>query len=176
MRNPLHWLYQITEFLAVLSMFLILLLVGGGIVLRALGLQLAGSDDLAAYCLVAIFFLALGPTYRRSEHIRVVLLIERLPKRAKWPVEFVLTLLATVGAAWGTWYIGRFVYDSWRYNDVAGGLLPVPLWIPQVPMLIGAFVLFVALAEDVVRFLRRMTPSYLEAAATADPTQSHFER
>jgi TRAP-type C4-dicarboxylate transport system permease small subunit len=176
MTSPFKRLYQLAEILAVLAMFLILLLVGGGIALRAVGMQLAGSDDLAGYCLVAIFFLALGPTYRRSEHIRVGLLIDRLHTRAKTPLEFMLSLLATAGAGWATWWLGRYVYDSYRFGDVAGGLLPVPLWIPQLSMFVGAFVLLIALLEDLVRFTRGLEPSYLEAKDNIIGDEPHFER
>lgn len=169
------WIYRAAEVLAVISMFLIFLLVGGGILLRALGMQLAGSDDLSAYCLVAVFFLALGPTYRKAEHIRVGLLIDRLPGASRMPLETILTLLSTIGMGWATWWLGRLVYDSWRFGDVAQGLLPVPLWIPQVPMVLGAGVFLLALLEDLARVVRGVAPSYVAARESAGD-DIHFER
>lgn len=176
MTSPFTLLYRLAETLAAISMILILLLVGGGIALRAAGFQLAGSDDLAAYCLVAIFFLALGPTYRHAEHIRVGLLIDRLPPSARNPLEFLLTVLAAVGTAWATCWLARLVYDSHRFGDVAQGLLPVPLWIPQLSMAVGTAILLIALLEDVVRCSRGLKPSYLEIPETTADSQPHFER
>ncbi len=170
------WIYRIAELLAVISMFLILLLVGGGIVLRQLGLQLAGSDDLSAYCLVAVFFLALGPTYRKSDHIRVGLLIDRLQGGPKSGLEFLLTVLSAIAVGWATWWMGRLVYDSWRFNDVAQGLIPIKLWIPQLSMLIGAAVFELALIEDVIRCGRGLKPSYIEASENAAGDDIQFER
>lgn len=176
MSSPLAPVYRLAELLAALSMIFILLLVGGAIVLRALGLQLAGSDDLAGYCLVGIFFLALGPTYRAGEHIRVGLLIDRLPVKGRGTFEILLIALATVGTGWATFWLSRLVYDSHRYGDVAQGLLPVPLWMPQLPMAIGAFVLLLALLEDLLRCLRGLKPSYLEKPHDADDGIPQFER
>ncbi|MBP1848824.1 TRAP transporter small permease [Rhizobium halophytocola] len=173
--SPLTPLYRLAEVLAGLSLILIFVLVGGGVLLRMLGMQLAGSDDFAAYGLVAVFFLALGPTYRRNEHIRVGLIIERLAPRAKAPLEIVLTVLATIATAWATWWLGRMVYDSHRFHDVAQGLIAIPLWLPQLTMVIGTAVLLVALVEDLVRFARRQPASYI-AAADAGGEDIHFER
>ncbi|QFI66697.1 TRAP transporter small permease [Sinorhizobium alkalisoli] len=176
MTSPFALLYRLAEMLAAISMILILLLVGGGIVLRTAGFQLAGSDDLAAYCLVAIFFLALGPTYRHAEHIRVGLVIDRLPTAARKPLECLLTVLAALCTAWATWWLGRLVYDSHRFGDVAQGLLPVPLWIPQLSMVVGAAILLVALLEDLVRCARGLKPSYLEVSDQTADDQPLFER
>ncbi|TCT39065.1 TRAP transporter small permease [Martelella mediterranea] len=175
MTSPLTPLYRLAEILAALSMISILLLVGGGIVLRFFGTQFAGSDDLAGYCLVAIFFLALAPTYRRSEHIRVSLLLARLPETLKSKFETVLTLVSMIAVGWATWWLGRLVYDSHRFGDVAQGLLPVPLWIPQLTMVIGMAIFFVALVEDAVRCLSGKAPSYIIAEATSGDDK-HFER
>jgi TRAP-type C4-dicarboxylate transport system permease small subunit len=175
MTSPFAYLYRAAEILAAMSMILILVLVGGGIALRSIGLQLAGSDDLAAYCLVAIFFLALGPTYRQSEHIRVGLLIERIPVDSRRPLELVLTVVAAIGTGWATWWLGRLVYDSYRFGDVAQGLIAIPLWIPQLTMAVGCLVLLVALVEDVVRTLRGQKPSYIEVQQSAGEDHLHFE-
>jgi TRAP-type C4-dicarboxylate transport system permease small subunit len=176
MTSPFAYVYRLAEILAALSMIAILLLVGGGIVFRAVGIQLAGSDDLSAYCLVGIFFLALGPTYRRCAHIRVGLLIDRMPTKAKGVLELLLTGFATIATGWATFWLGRMVYDSHRFGDVAQGLLPVPLWIPQLTMVIGAAVLLLALLEDLVRLLRGRVPSYLEISETAADDALQFER
>lgn len=175
MSQFLNAIYRLAEVLAGLSLILIFLLVGGGVLVRAAGIQVAGSDDFAAYGLVGVFFLALGPTYRRNELIRVGLLIERLSPRARQPLEIFLTLLATVATAWATWWLGRMVYDSHRFHDVAQGLIAIPLWIPQMTMVIGSAVLLLALVEDLVRFALRQPPSYIAAQQTAGD-DIHFER
>jgi TRAP-type C4-dicarboxylate transport system permease small subunit len=175
MKNPLAAVYVAMEVLAGLALIAILVLVLAGVSLRFAGHQLAGSDDLSGFCLVAVIFLGLAPTYRRGEHIRVGLVIDRLTTRARHIAELVITGAALVSSSWATWWIGRMVYDSWRFNDVTQGLLAVPLWLPQASMVLGAAALCLALAEDLVRGLRGLPPSY--ATAHADPAAiPTFER
>lgn len=175
MNSPLSPLYKTAEILAGLSMIMIFLLVGGGVVLRLMGLQLAGNDDLASYGLVGTLFLALAPTYRRNEHIRVGLLIERLGAQLKQRLEVFLVVASTVATGWATWWLARMVYDSLRFGDVAQGLLAVPLWIPQLAMPVGAAILLIALLEDLLRCLVKRAPSYVVAAEN-DTGETHFER
>ncbi|KAJ0337123.1 hypothetical protein COL154_014320 [Colletotrichum chrysophilum] len=176
MKSPLGLLYAAVEVLAGLSMVAILVLILAGVAFRIDGRQLAGSDDLSGYCLVAVFFLALAPTYRRGEHIRVGMLVNRLTGATRQRVELVLVAVATVCSGWATWWLGRMVYDSWRFNDMAQGLIPVPLWIPQSLMVVGTAILFVALAEDLVRTLPGGKPSYLAHADAEAADTPVFER
>ena len=42
----------------------------------------------------------------------------------------------------------RFAYESWQFNDMANGLIAIPLWIPQVSFVIGALLLFLAVVDE----------------------------
>jgi TRAP-type C4-dicarboxylate transport system permease small subunit len=176
MKSPFSIVYLAMEVLAGLGLISILLLVLVGVVLRFAGHQFAGSDDLSGFCLVAVIFLGLAPTYRRGEHIRVGLVIDRLTGRARRGAELVIVAASLVCTAWATWWIGRMVYDSWRFNDVTQGLLAIPLWIPQFSMVLGAAGLSLALAEDLVNGLRGRTPSHASIAHTDPGETPVFER
>lgn len=158
---------DVMEMLAALALVGILGLVLTAIVTRALGRQIIGLDEFSAYCLVAIFFLALAPTYRRSEMIRVSLLLERLKGLPRRVLETLVTGVALVACVWATWWLGRMVYDSWRFKDVAQGLLATPLWVPQSLMVIGVGALVIALLEDFVALLGGKDPSYVIADRTS---------
>lgn len=174
MRKVLQIVYGATAALAGLSLVAIAAIIVIQVVARFAGTQFRGADDFAGFALAATSFLALGPTYRHAEHIRVGLLIERFTGRVRLVIEMVALAIATTGTGWATWWIGRFVYDSWRFNELSQGLVPVPLWIPQSAMLLGLLVFLIALIEDMVRVMAGSEPSYLTARQTSDaPT---FER
>jgi TRAP-type C4-dicarboxylate transport system permease small subunit len=61
------------------------------------------------------------------------------------------------------WSVTRFVYQSWEINDVAQGMLPLPMWIPQSSFALGVIILFIAMADELVLVLRKRTPTYLLA-------------
>ncbi len=42
----------------------------------------------------------------------------------------------------------NLVADSYRFEEVAQGLLRVPLWIPQIALLLGSLLLFLALLDS----------------------------
>jgi TRAP-type C4-dicarboxylate transport system permease small subunit len=70
-----------------------------------------------------------------------------------------LTLgLAFVG--FFAWHAVRLTYDSWRFNDVAQGVLAVPLWIPQLGYSTGLVILFVAFVDEFVHVIRGGDPRY----------------
>ena len=66
-----------------------------------------------------------------------------------------------VGAALAgylAWFIGKMVVVSYEFGDVSEGLDATPLWIPQLPMAIGAGILAIALCDRFVAVLRGADP------------------
>jgi len=68
-----------------------------------------------------------------------------------------------VAVGYLAWWACRFTYDSWRFNELAQGLLPIPIWIPQCSFALGALLLFVAVVDELVLVLRGARPTYVTA-------------
>jgi TRAP-type C4-dicarboxylate transport system permease small subunit len=45
----------------------------------------------------------------------------------------------------------NFVLDSWRFDEVAQGMLAVPLWIPQLSMAIGMALFALMMLDRLLR-------------------------
>jgi ABC-type spermidine/putrescine transport system permease subunit II len=58
------------------------------------------------------------------------------------------------------WHAVRLTIDSYRFNDMAQGVVAVPLWIPQIGYSAGLVILFVAFADEFVHVLRGGAPRY----------------
>jgi TRAP-type C4-dicarboxylate transport system permease small subunit len=115
--------------------------------------------------MAASSFLALAFTLRHGGHIRVGLVLERLSGRWRLALEIAGTAVATGLSAFLAWYSIRLVHLSWRLADVSQGQDATPLWIPQVPMALGAVLLAVAFLDRLVTLLRTgAEPAALEAA------------
>jgi TRAP-type C4-dicarboxylate transport system permease small subunit len=175
MRSPLEPLYRLTAFMAVTALVSIAGVILADVFLRQFGGQVRSSDDYAGFALVATAMLGLAPTYRRGDHIRVGLLIDRLSGNSRKIFEFICLTFGLVAVGWAAWWAGRFVYDSWRFNELSQGLVAIPLWIPQSAMVFGLGVFAIALAEDMYRLLRGQQPSYI-ANAAAETELPTFER
>ena len=86
--------------------------------------------------------------------------IPLLPGRARWIAELVALTVSAVFTAYMLWAVTRFVHDSYEFKEVAQGLIRVPIWIPQLSLVIGIAILFIALLDELVTVLRKRKPSY----------------
>lgn len=170
MRRALDLLYAATAVIAAAAMVSIAMLILAQVALRMVGSQLPSADDFAGYALVATTIVGLAPTYRHNAHIRVGLLIERFavgtPLRGL--IERAVTAISIVLVAWAAWYSVKFVHESYIYNEISQGLLPIKLWLPQSLMAFGFVVLLIALVDDLVTDFAGGTQSHLAVAATGD--------
>jgi TRAP-type C4-dicarboxylate transport system permease small subunit len=164
MRSPFDPIYKLTAFLAVVALMSIAGIILADVTLRQFGGQIRSSDDFAGFALAATGFLGLAATYRRGEHIRVGLIVDRATGKRRKAFEFLALGCGIVATAWATWWVGRLVYDSWRFHEVTMGLVAVKLWIPQSALAFGLGVLLLAMVEDFFRLLTGRTPSYLASS------------
>lgn len=141
--------------------------------MRELGMLLRGADDIVAWLCAGSAFLALGYTFRHGELVRVGLLIERLPARARRPVELATLCLALVIVGYILYAAARFVYESWQFEELAQGLIQIPIWIPQMSFVAGAIVFFVAVLDEFIVLARGGRTAY-QAAEDARRARKDF--
>jgi len=128
--------------------------------MREAGFLLRGADDIVGWLCAASAFLALGHTFRHGELVRVGIVLERLTPAARRPAELAALGVALMVAGYLLWAIVRFVYQSWQFNEVAQGLLKVPIWIPQLSLVLGVGIFFVAVLDEFVVLVRGGRPAY----------------
>ncbi|HJV86095.1 MAG TPA: TRAP transporter small permease subunit [Noviherbaspirillum sp.] len=154
MRAFLDKLYNAAGYAAAFFMIGTLLMVVAGIADRMFALGWRGTDMYAGYSMAASGFLALAHTLKRGEHIRVTLILHAASPRMRHALEIWSHGIGAALAGAFAFYAMRLAYQSHEFNDISTGNDATPLWIPQIPMAIGAIVLFIALADDLVLELR----------------------
>lgn len=127
---------------------------------RELGMQIRGADDLTAWLCAAAAFLPLAQTFKSGELIRVGLFLERLTEPRRKAFEIFSLLCATLVVGYMTWAVARFVFESWKFKELAQGLLVIPIWIPQLSFLLGIAILLVAVIDELVIVLQDHKPTY----------------
>src|SRR4051812_23237611 len=127
---------------------------------REAGILIRGADDIVAWLCAAASFLALGHTFRHGELVRVGLWLDHLGPPGRRRMEIVALGITTAFVGYMLWAICRFIYDSWQFNEVAQGLIRVPIWIPQTTFLIGVAIFFVAILDELVAVMRNQKPAY----------------
>jgi len=130
---------------------------------REAGILIPGADDIVAWLCAATAFLALGHTFRAGDLVRVGVFLDRLPEGARWVAEVFALAITAIFTGYMLWAVTKFVYDSWQFNEVAQGLLKVPIWIPQLSLVAGIAIFFVALIDELLTVLRKEKPSYQRA-------------
>ena len=131
--------------------------------MREAGLLFRGADDIVAWLCAASAFLALGHTFRRGELVRIGLVVDRLTPRTRRAVALAALGITVAFVAYMAYAVVRFVFESWKFNEVAQGLIQIPIWIPQMSFALGAVVLLIAVLDELVVLARGGKPAY-EAA------------
>ena len=139
---------------------------------RLIGVAVPSADEFAGFCLSASSFLALGYALRRDSHIRVTLLIDRLPARWRRHVEAACIAGGLALSLYLTYFTAEMVYYSVTFGDLTQGLVPIPLWIPQSGMMIGVTMLSLAFVADGIRLLRGLDPAYLTVSRNVTEASS----
>ena len=165
MRRVFDGFYAALMALAALSMLICFAAVMLGIADRQFGFGLRGLDAYAGYAIAAALFLALPGTLQKGEHIRVTLLLQRLPVAGQAVMQWWSLLAGLVLSALLAGYACRLVWVSWLTKDVSQGSDATPLWLPQLAMALGCTGLFVALVDAAVA---RATGRPFEQRATGE--------
>lgn len=164
MRRALDLLYLASAVLAGMALFGIFAVMMAQIVLRQLGQQFPGADDLTAYLCVATTFFALAFTFKRGELIRVGLFIEKLGPRLRRLSELAVLGLAAALTLYITVWTFSDAMFSREIEEVAQGTVPFLIWIPKLAMPLGSGILLIAILDELVRVAAGRKPSYVAAA------------
>ena len=165
-RRLLDGLYLFAGYLAGLFLIVIFLLMMGLSIGREVGVNIPAGDDFASWCMAAMAFLGLAHTFRSGEMIRVGLLIDRFEGRTRWYFEMFSLVLGVGFIGFFAWHAVRLTIDSWRFNDMAQGVLAIPLWIPQTGYAGGLVILLIALVDELVNVASGGLPRYEKPPAT----------
>jgi TRAP-type C4-dicarboxylate transport system permease small subunit len=160
MRRALDGVYAASGLLAAFFMVVMTALVVLQIGARLIGTQIPSADDFARLSMAASAFLGLAFALRSGAHIRVTLLLEKLPPAPQRALEIACLVLASAVSAWFAWSTGVMAYDSWMFVEYTIGQVPLPKWIPIAGMTLGIALVTIAFLEDLIDVLNRRTPSY----------------
>jgi TRAP-type C4-dicarboxylate transport system permease small subunit len=163
LRRFLDRLYAVSGAIAALCLAGIAVVMLAQAGMREFGYLLRGADDIVSWLCAATAFLALGHTFRRGELVRVGLLVERLPPRPRRVFAIGALGITLLFCGYMLYAVLRFVYESWKFSEVAQGLIQIPIWIPQSAFALGASILFVAVLDEFVVLVHGGTPAYQAA-------------
>ena len=160
MRRFLDRLYAASGALAAICLAFICALMLAQSFGREAGVLVRGADDIVSWLCAASAFLALGHTFRKGELVRVGLWLDMLAGRARWHAEVFALGVTALFVGYMTWAVVKFVFESWKFHEVAQGLIAIPIWIPQMSFVVGVLIFFTAVLDELVAVLRKQKPAY----------------
>lgn len=161
MRRLLDGLFEWTGRLAALCVLAIFVLMIYASIGRMLGWRVGWVNDVVAWSCAAAAFLAMGHAFKHGDFVRVTLLLDHVNAGVRRALEIGSLAIAAVAVSYLTWWATRFTYESWQFQDMAGGMVVIPIWWPQMAFVVGAIVLLLAVLDELVLVLRGHKPTYV---------------
>lgn len=152
-RRGLDLLYFASGVVGAFFLVAILALIVVQMLARWTGEVFPGAPDYAGYCMAAASFFAFAHALHRGSHIRVSIVLNAVSEPVRRVLEVWCFGIGAATAWYVSWYAYRFVYWSWKFNEVSQGQDASPLWIPQLSMVIGSVILAVALTDHLIHVL-----------------------
>ena len=163
MRKLLDRIYLGAAYLAATCVLLIMLLMIAQSILREMHVRTGAVNDVVSWLCAAAAFFAMAHAFKHGDFVRVTLLMEKLSGAAQRRFEIGALSIAVLAVGYLAFWANRFTYESWVFNDIAQGLLPMPMWIPQLSFALGSILLLVAVLDEFVIVLRGGRPTYVVA-------------
>ncbi len=113
------------------------------------------ATEIATLAMIWGTFLGAAALLHRGQHIRIGIVIDRLPCLVQHRIESVLFLLIAIFSAVVVWYGTPIAYDSFATGRTTGSMLDVPTYWSEAAVPVGFAFLGLQALVEAVRALRR---------------------
>lgn len=120
----------------------------------ALNSPINGAFEVTQSMLTVLVFLSLAFTQFHDQHIRVVLIADRLPAGLRTHLRVATLLLGAVFFAWCTWGTWGFAMESYRIGEEEWGSIRYPIWPIKFVVCFGLLLLAIQFVLSAIRQYR----------------------
>jgi TRAP-type C4-dicarboxylate transport system permease small subunit len=128
---------------------------------RMVGWRVGGVNDIVSWLTAAAAFLAMAHAFKHGDFVRVTLLLEAVGTRTRRALEIAALAIAAFTIGYLAFWAARFTLESRQFGDIAGGMVVIPIWIPQLTFVAGALLFWLAVIDELVLVLRGAKPTYV---------------
>lgn len=162
-------------------LILLSIMVCAEIVLRKVFNQsLQGVDEYGGYALAVTSAIGFAFAFYEGSHIRIDVLVRRLPQSLRILSSLVAHLSLLVVAGLFAWYAALLTIESWEIDAFANTPLRTPLYIPQAIWAGGMGLFFVALSVRLLVIVegvvRKQWPELVALLDSADEDAAEIKR
>jgi TRAP-type C4-dicarboxylate transport system permease small subunit len=128
---------------------------------RQFGWSTGATNDIVSWLCAAAAFFTMAHAFKHGDFVRVTLTLEKMTPARRRSFEIFSLAVAVVAVGYLTFWACRFTYQSWQFNELAQGLLPIPIWIPQSSFALGSILLLIAVVDEFIIVLRGGIPTFV---------------
>ena len=165
MRKFLDRLYLAGGALGAFFIALIAVLMIAQSILREFHVNTGAVNDVVAWFCAAAAFFAMAHAFKHGDFVRVTLVLEKVGVKTRRVMELGSLAIGAVAVGYLAFSACAFTYESWEFNDVSQGLLPMPMWIPQLSFALGSLLLLVAVVDEFIIVVRGGVPTFVREVA-----------
>lgn len=165
MRKLLDRLYLAGGALGAICIAMIAVLMIGQSILREFHVNTGAVNDVVAWFCAAAAFFAMAHSFKHGDFVRVTLVLEKVGAKTRRTMELGSLGIAAVSVAYLALSACRFTYESWEFNDISQGLLPMPMWVPQLSFALGSILLLIAVVDELIIVVRGAVPTFVREVA-----------
>ncbi|MGI9391592.1 MAG: TRAP transporter small permease [Boseongicola sp.] len=153
LRSFLDFIYLASGVMAALCLVAILVLIVLQMLARWTGEVAPGIPEYAGYFMAAASFLAFANALNRGSHIRVSIVVNAVGPKARRIINIWCFAIGALIAWYFVRFAAKFVFWSWKLNDISQGQDRTALWIPQSFVLLGSVIFAVALTDHLIHLI-----------------------
>lgn len=161
LRRTLDALYRSGGHLSALCVLAIFVLMIGASIGRELQWRVAWVNDVVEWLCASAAFFGMAYSFRNGDFVRVTLVLEAVSPARRRAMEVIALSVAAIAIAYLAYWATRFAWESYEFNDIAGNMVAIPIWIPQTSFVLGAWLLMLAVLDECVCVWRGAKPSYV---------------
>jgi TRAP-type C4-dicarboxylate transport system permease small subunit len=103
------------------------------------------ADEYSGYLYLSIVFLGLAYGLNHQSHIRITIITSRLGKEANRWIDMAIGVAGMAMMTVVIYYTWHLIEDTKSMDMVSEAVSQTPLYLTQIPMLIGSVLLWIAL-------------------------------
>jgi TRAP-type C4-dicarboxylate transport system permease small subunit len=164
-RKFLDKLYLAGGALGAVFIALIAVLMIGQSILREFRVNTGAVNDVVSWFCAAAAFFAMAHAFKHGDFVRVTLLLDSVNAKVRRAMELTSLAIGSLAVGYLAFWACSFTYESWEFNDISQGLLPMPMWIPQLSFALGSILLLIAVVDEFIIVIRGGVPTFVREVA-----------
>ncbi len=156
-----NWIGRLStlgNFISAMGVVAMLSLITAEVVMRGVfRISTLIADEVSAYLLVVITYMALGYNLRTDKHIRIRVVFDRLPPKGQRFLDLLTSVLNLAVSIVLTRWVWHLVVDSYSGHQISMTWLRTPIYIPQLFIAVGISMLTIEVGVSLIKQLAGMT-------------------